>query len=299
MVDDLVCLLAIDGTVVRCNRKMADFLDLPPDDVVGRKCYELMHGSRVFFPDCPFAEMRESGRRESFELPLGDSWYRVTADPILGDDAMIGAVHIVRDVTDFHEAVRSAEEKSSRMQVISELAVDLATQSRHTEVGRFLAARLRGITDAVAVAHSEYLPEERVLATRVIEFRPGVLQKLSAPLLRRLEGTRSPVSDEVLAEIISASVGTRSTLTEASFGAIPPTVDRTVRGLLDVDRFLAIPYVIEGELYGTSVIALKAGTPDPPHDVIAAFGHLAAVSLRRERAEREASAGSRPAGHLL
>jgi PAS domain S-box-containing protein len=287
-VGDLVCLLALDGTIVRCNTRMATFLGIPPDEVAGRKCYELMHGDRVFFPDCPFAEMRETGRRETLELQLHDRWFRVTSDPIKQDGRMIGAVHIVRDVTDFREAAERAEERTRGMQAITELAVDLAARPRHTNLARFLAARLRSATDAVAVAFSEYLPEEHVLATRAIELRPGVLHILSSPLLRRLEGTRSPVSPEALAEITTSGVGVRRTLTEASFGDIPATVDRTVRRLLDIDRVLGVPHVVEGELYGTSVIALKAGTPDPPHDVVQAFGHLAAVSLRQERAELEA-----------
>ena len=78
-----------------------------------------------------------------------------------------------------------------------------------------------------------------------------------------------------------------TTLTEASFGAIPPAVDVTVRKLLGVDRFVGVAYVIEGALYGTSVVALKADTPDPPREELETFANLAAVSLRRRRAEVE------------
>ena len=97
----------------------------------------------------------------------------------------------------------------------------------------------------------------------------------------------------MLAEMLSTPIGVRATLTEASFGDIPSSVDRTVRGLLGVDRFLGLPLVVEGELYGTAVLALQADVPDPPQDVVKAFGHLAAVSLRQESAEREARLASR------
>ena len=72
-----------------------------------------------------------------------------------------------------------------------------------------------------------------------------------------------------------------------SFGAIPPAVDATVRRLLGVDRFVGIPYVIEGALFGTSVIALNSEAPEPPAAELQVFANLAAVSLRRRRAETE------------
>ena len=60
-----------------------------------------------------------------------------------------------------------------------------------------------------------------------------------------------------------------------------------MRKLLGVDRFVGLAYVIEGALYGTSVVALKTGTPDPPREEVETFASLAAVSLRRRRAEAE------------
>ena len=226
--NDMVCLLDRDGTVVHCNRSMSEFLGRGPDELVGKKCYELMHGSHTFFEKCPYREMLRTGRRESFELALDDSWYQVTADPIVGDEGVIvGAVHIVRDITDRRRAEDSLAERSRWLVAISDLAVDLAALPGDADLGPFLGARLRELTGAVAVAFSEYDPEDRVLATRAIEFQPGAVRTLTAPLAGRLTGTRSPVSDAAYQEILTSSNATVATLTEASFGAIPPAVDVT------------------------------------------------------------------------
>jgi PAS domain S-box-containing protein len=286
--NDMVCLLDRDGTVLRCNRSMAEFLGFGADELVGRKCYELMHGGRTFFDKCPYREMLRTGRRESFELADGDSWYQVTADPIVGDQGVIvGAVHIVRDITDRKHAEDALEERSRWLLAMSDLAVDLAALPSEADLGRFLGARLRELTGAVAVAFSEYDPEQRVLSTRGIEFQPGAVRTLTAPLVSRLRQTRSPVDENAYQEIVASSNAIRATLTEASFGAIPPAVDLTVRKLLGVDRYVGIAYVIEGALYGTSVIALKTGAPAPPREELETFANLAAVSLRRRRAELE------------
>ena len=47
--NDMVCLLDRDGMVVRCNRSMEEFLGSGPDEITGKKCYEVMHGSHTFF----------------------------------------------------------------------------------------------------------------------------------------------------------------------------------------------------------------------------------------------------------
>ena len=285
--NDMICLLDRDGTVLHCNRSMAEFLGHGKSELAGKKCYELMHGSRTFFEKCPYREMLRTGRRESFELTLGGNWYQITADPIDDEGVIVGAVHIVRDITDRRRAEDALAKRSRWLVAIGDLAVDLASLPGDADLGRFLSARLRGLTGAVAVAFSEYDPDERVLATQTIEFQPGVIKTLTAPLVRLLEGTRSPVDDDAYRMILASSSAIRATLTEASFGAIPPAVDVTVRKLLGVDRYVGMAYVIEGALYGASVIALNAETPDPPREELKTFANLAAVSLRRRRAEVE------------
>jgi len=286
--NDMVCLLARDGTVLRCNESMVSLLGLGMGEVLGKKCYELMHGSRTFFEQCPYQEMLRTGMRESFELPLGDKWYQVTADPLFGEaEEIVGAAHVVRDITETKKAREALAEKSRWLMAINALALELASLTPDADLGAFLAGRLRELTGAVAVAFSEYDPEDSVLATRTIELPPGAVKTLTAPLLRRLQGARSPVSAEAYREILSNTNATRATLTEASFGAIPPAVDSAVRKLLDVDRVVGLAYVVEGELYGTSLIALKTGAPDPPRELLEPFANIAAVSLRRRQTEEE------------
>jgi PAS domain S-box-containing protein len=99
-INDRICLLDRDGTILQCNESMNKLLNLPEGQIVGRKCYELMHGSSTFFQDCPYQEMLRTRKREGFELTLDDKCYMVTADPIFGEAGEItGAVHIIRDIT--------------------------------------------------------------------------------------------------------------------------------------------------------------------------------------------------------
>jgi hypothetical protein len=86
--------------------------------------------------------------------------------------------------------------------------------------------------------------------------------------------------------MVSTIVGRRKTLTEVSFGQIPPLVSMSIQKLMNIDRFIAIAYVIEGKLDGTSVLGMKPGQPDPSTELLESFAHIVAISLRRDLDER-------------
>jgi signal transduction histidine kinase len=55
--------------------------------------------------------------------------------------------------------------------------------------------------------------------------------------------------------------------------------------LLKVDRFIAVVYLIEGKLHGTSLLAMAKDQPDPSRQILENFVFLASVSLRRKQSE--------------
>jgi PAS domain S-box-containing protein len=287
-INDMVCLLARDGTVLRCNKSMVTLLGLDADQVVGKKCFELMHGSRTFFEKCPYQEMLRTGKRESFELPLGEHWYQVTADPLFGEaEEIVGAVHIVREITATKQAREALSETSRWLSAVNALALELASLPAHADLGGFLAASLRETTGAVASAFSEYDDAEHTLVTRAVVLEPGILERVAGPLLKRMTGTRIAITDEMHQVMIDETIDSHPTLVDPGARAVPRAVSATVRRLLGTDRFTALSYVVDGELFGTSLLALKADAADPPAQLLEAFAHLAAVSLRRRRAEQE------------
>ena len=292
----MVCLLDRDGTVFRCNRSMTEWLGRGTDELAGKKCYELMHSGRTFFERCPYLEMLRTGRRESFELPLGDRWYQVTAEPLHRDGEIVGAVHIVRDITDRRLTDEALAARSRWLIAINALAVDLAALPGDTDLGPFLAARLRELTDGAAVAFSEYDPDDKVLVTTSIEFKTGAVKTLTSPLARRLRKTRSPVSDEVYAEILAARHATRGVADRGELrrhparrgcDRAPAARRRQVRRRPLRRRRSALRHL------GDRAAERRARTPAEELEV---FANLAAVSLRRRRAEvelRRASAYNR------
>ena len=120
-VTDAICLLDTEGRIQRCNRTMTELVGRESDALSGSLCWEVMHGTATPIDECPVVRMQRSGQRETMELPFGDRWFFVTADPLRnGDGEIVGAVHLMRDITEQKRAQDALQESESRYRSLFE-----------------------------------------------------------------------------------------------------------------------------------------------------------------------------------
>ena len=114
-IGDAVCLLDRENRILRCNQAMAGMLGKPFSEIIGRPCWELVHGTSGPIEGCPFLRMSETHHGENMVLPLSDRWFNVAVDPLLdGDGNLVRAVHIMSDITERvqeEEALRRAHDE--------------------------------------------------------------------------------------------------------------------------------------------------------------------------------------------
>ncbi len=123
-VSDVIWLLDAESRIKRSNRATADVFGLDPEAIVGRHCWEVGHHTPGPIQECPILRMRGSQHRESMSLRIGDRWYEVRVDPILGPSRELeGAVHILSDITDRKKA---NEELLAYQQKLKAIASELA-----------------------------------------------------------------------------------------------------------------------------------------------------------------------------
>ncbi len=192
---------------------------------------------------------------------------------------------VVREVTERRLMEVALQRQNLALATINALTADLAALPYDESIQKRVLKTLREISGAVATWYCDYDPKDRLLVLGDIETAPDLLKKVAAAAGIRPGAVRSPVSGEVFREITGNIIGRRKTLTEVSFGAIPPQVGAVVQAITGIDRFIGIGYVIEGDLYGTSMMGMRAGDPDPPAELLKAFAHIVAISLRRRNAE--------------
>ena len=98
---DWVCIIDPDFRILRTNLAVESFLGLKREDVLGKTCYQIVHGSDTHIAECPVPKMVKSLKRAQTEFQMGDGrWLSVTVDPLTDKGGRLtGAVHMARDIT--------------------------------------------------------------------------------------------------------------------------------------------------------------------------------------------------------
>ena len=113
-IKDLVSIQDPEFRLVRVNKAYSDAFGQSPIDLVGRHCYEVVHGTTCPFEDCPHQralQTRSAVSTEIFEPRLG-IYLEVSCSPILRQDGTLeGTVHIAKDIT----VRKKLEEKLTQM----------------------------------------------------------------------------------------------------------------------------------------------------------------------------------------
>jgi PAS domain S-box-containing protein len=102
--------------IVWANKVASERIDLVPDELVGRHCYEIFHRRSKPCPGCPVVKARETGQPQNAEMtsPDGRIWF-VRGIPVrAANDNIAGVVEVTLEITNrkrAEEAIRDSEEK--------------------------------------------------------------------------------------------------------------------------------------------------------------------------------------------
>jgi PAS domain S-box-containing protein len=183
-ISDFIFIQDQNYTITKANRAFARLLKRDPDDLIGRKCYELLHGMDEPWPECPFEKSRKDGKphTEVVEDPKIGMPLLVTTSPILDEQGRFaGSVHLAKDITQAKEAERKLKEalevKSGFVSMVShELRTPL------TAVKEGIGLVLDGIAGRVNEKQKEFLGIAKSNVERLARLINAVLdfQKLEA-----------------------------------------------------------------------------------------------------------------------
>ncbi|MFW5792727.1 MAG: ATP-binding protein [Bacteroidota bacterium] len=168
---------------------------------------------------------------------------------------------------------------------LSSLSFQLAELSVGDDVIPTLLKSIKQYTNAQMAVFSLYNAEKKVLQAKKIEVDSTLLKKGVQIAGEKILNIASPVSNELYNHILNEKIGTGKSLNEVTFGAIPKNTDKVLSKISGFEQFFAIAHIIEGKLYGTTLLAFKKNQEKPSTDILNSYAHLAALSLRRNIAE--------------
>jgi PAS domain S-box-containing protein len=130
---DGVSIQSDEFVIVSVNKTLAEILNMSKEEIIGQKCYQLIHCKSDPIGDCPLAACKITKQDEyveTFEPVLG-KWIAISTSPILDEQGNIQKIiHTVRDITE----LKNAEEQMQLHQA------NMAHLLRLGEVGEMASA---------------------------------------------------------------------------------------------------------------------------------------------------------------
>ncbi|MHC1725776.1 MAG: PAS domain S-box protein [Syntrophobacteraceae bacterium] len=126
-VPDLIALLDTQHRITRVNNAMADRLGLTPEQCIGARCHDVVHGESEAPAFCPHVLTCRDGREHIVELhePNLGGHFLVSTSPIFNEQKeLIGVVHVARDITRHKQAEEDLREAHDRLNAIVEFLPD-------------------------------------------------------------------------------------------------------------------------------------------------------------------------------
>ena len=101
-ISDTLLIMDKNRTITEVNKNACDVLKKKPEELIGKHCYEILHGISCPWPDCPATETFETKQTVTKEVsdPNLGIPLLITTSPILDEqDEVAQVIHIVKDIT--------------------------------------------------------------------------------------------------------------------------------------------------------------------------------------------------------
>jgi len=168
-----------DFAILQCNHAFVELLGEDAVNLIGRKCYEVVHGltsPALFCFTCSALREGKSAKAELYEPFLGKH-LEVACDPVLDDEGnFLYAIHLIRDIS----------ERKKLAEVESELAAAEAAEM-------------------FAEKHAKELSDMLTIAAHEIRHPATIFKGYSHILLENANDLSSEVARDALMSINSAS----------------------------------------------------------------------------------------------
>jgi len=118
-ISDLVFVQDKDFKLIKVNKSVCDLLKVTPEDLIGKKCYEVLHKSDKPWTNCPLVNALKDKRihtEEVYDPNIGVPLL-ISASPLFDENGeLTGAVHIAKDITERKRAEEALQRAHNELE---------------------------------------------------------------------------------------------------------------------------------------------------------------------------------------
>ena len=108
---EALAILTLDCRIVQCNRALCTLVGRSETDIIGRHCWEIIHGAAGPVDVCPCSKVKGGRQRETTLIDMGERRFEVAIDPQFDEQGQIsGYLHIMSDITEREKTDRALRE---------------------------------------------------------------------------------------------------------------------------------------------------------------------------------------------
>jgi PAS domain S-box-containing protein len=123
-ISDIICVISKEYEFIAINDAGVLSLKFPRNEIIGRKCFELVHGTKAPFDLCPCTNPNTGGE-SLVEYEKEGRYYSLQIWPVSDTSGnLVSFVHIVKDITESKKAMETLREFNTR------LSVEVETRTR-------------------------------------------------------------------------------------------------------------------------------------------------------------------------
>lgn len=133
-ITDLVFIQDTDFTIIKANKAFIDAVKSKPADIIGKKCFAVLHKLDGPWPGCPFKKTIADNQTHIEEVndPQVDMPFLITTSPIFDESGRLtGSVHIAKDITEIVKSRKELERANSELKKLDQLKSDFISTVSH------------------------------------------------------------------------------------------------------------------------------------------------------------------------
>ncbi|MBI5634586.1 MAG: PAS domain S-box protein [Nitrospirae bacterium] len=233
---DMVYFNSSDYVVKRINKAVMKRLGLSSDQILGKKCYELFHGTTEPYVKCPHHKTVNTRKAyvEELDDPHLGGTFLTSSSPIFDTTGeFMGSVHVVRDITELKQLQKKVG-MSEKMAALGEVAARVAHEIRNplVSVGGF-AKRLEKKLDGNLKEYAGIIVKE---VSRLESILREILGFVKEVRLSRVEVNINDIVEDI-ARLMQSDINERGIILHKDYQPVPKVFvdpDRTKEAIVNI-----------------------------------------------------------------